>query len=151
MKIGKLILGVLLAFCMCTAVRSQTVASSQVTGVITDQTGAIVSNAHIQITEVDTGQVHKVDSNGAGSYNVPDLPSGHYTLQVTSPGFETYVQKGITLDVGTNPEFNVKLTVGAVTTQVVVESNTSAMVETQSTGIGQVITISGCALRGFAR
>ncbi len=125
---------------MCSAVVGiQTLATSQVSGVIQDQTGAIVSNAHVQMTEIDTGQVHKADSNGTGSYNVPDLPSGHYTLQVTSPGFETYIQRGIILDVDTNPQFNVKLTVGAVTSEVVVESNTSAMVETQSTGIGQVI------------
>ena len=139
MKIGKLILGVLLTFCMYSAVWGQNLSSSQVSGVIQDQTGAIISTAHIQLTEVDTGQVHKADTSANGSYVVPDLPSGHYTLQVMSPGFETYVQRSITLDVDTNPQFNVKLTVGAINVEVVVESNTSAKVETENTGIGQVI------------
>jgi hypothetical protein len=139
MRICRFFCGVLLALLACTAAWGQTLATSQVSGLIQDQTGAIVSNAHVQMTEVDTGQVHKADSSSTGSYSVPDLPSGHYTLQVTSPGFETYIQRGIVLDVDTNPQFNVKLTVGAVNVEVVVESNTSAMVETQSTGIGQVI------------
>ncbi len=139
MRVSKFFLGVLVLFLTCACAIGQTLATSQVSGVIQDQTGAIVSGAHIQMTEVDTGQVHKADSSATGSYVLTDLPSGHYTLQVTSPGFETYKQRGITLDVATNPEFNVKLTVGAINVEVVVEANTSAMVETQSTGIGQVI------------
>ena len=90
------------------------------------------------MTQTDTGQVHKITSNASGTYIITDLPNGGYSLQVSSPGFSTYLQKDIVLDVGTNPEINVRLTLGSVTQEVVVESN-QAQVETVSNGIGQVI------------
>jgi hypothetical protein len=119
--------------------QGQTVASSQVSGVITDPTGASVSDAKIQLTQTETGQVHTATSNASGSYIIPDLPVGPYRFQVTAAGFSTYVENGIVLEVGTNPAINAKLSVGAVTEQVVVEAAGAAMVETQSNGIGQVI------------
>ena len=123
---------------LTTTMLGQSVSTSQISGVIQDQTGAIVSNAKITLTQTDTGQVHRLTSSSTGSYIIPDLPAGNYTLQVTSAGFSTYVQKDISLDVGTNPEINVKLSVGSVSQEIVVES-IAATVETESTGIGQVI------------
>lgn len=127
-----------LTLTLATSMLGQSVSTSQISGVIQDQSGAIVPNAKIVLTQTDTGQVHRITSSASGSYTIPDLPAGNYTFQVSSPGFSTYVEKDIVLDVGTNPEINVKLAVGSVTQQVVVES-TQATVETESTGIGQVI------------
>ena len=138
MKIRKFLLGVLLTFGLCSFSWSQSLATSQVSGSITDQTGAAVPTAQIKLTQTDTGQIHSVKSNGAGSYIVPDLPSGPYRLEVTMAGFSTYEQTGIILEVGTNPEINVKLAVGTVDQKVMVEAN-ALMVETVSNGIGQVI------------
>jgi hypothetical protein len=59
-------------------------------------------------------------------------------LEVSKAGFSKYVQTGIVLQVATNPTIDVPLKVGSVTEQVQVEANAS-MVETQNTGIGQVI------------
>ncbi len=53
-------------------------------------------------------------------------------------GFNTYLQDGIVLQVSTNPQINVSLEVGAVSEQITVTAN-ATMVETHSTGIGQVI------------
>ena len=138
MEMRKFLFGVLVVFLTCSTAWGQTVASSQVSGVITDPTGASVSGAKIQLTQTDTGQLHTVTSNASGSYIVPDLPGGPYRIEVTAPGFSTYVLTGIVLEVGSNPAINAKLSVGTVTQQVVVETSV-AMVETQSNGIGQVI------------
>lgn len=138
MKIRQFILGVLLTFGMCSAVWAQTLASSQISGVITDQTGAVIPGAQIKLTQVDTGQVHSVKSSGEGTYIVPDLPGGPYRLEVTLAGFDTYIQTGIVLEISTNPQINVKLTVGSVDQKVMVEAN-ALSVETVSNGIGQVI------------
>ena len=53
-------------------------------------------------------------------------------------GFNTYIRDGIVLQVGSNPEINVTLAVGAISEQVTVTANTS-LVETKNTGVGQVI------------
>ena len=138
MKMGKLSIGVLMVFLAGPLAWTQSLATSKVSGTITDQTGAIVPDAQVQLTETNNGQVHTVKSNSAGSYIIPDLPAGPYRLEVASAGFAKYVQNGIVLNVGTNPSINVNLQVGAATQEVVVEAS-ALMVETQSNGVGQVI------------
>jgi len=69
---------------------------------------------------------------------LPELPIGPYQLTVTKEGFSRYVQSGIVLQVDVNPTIDVSMKVGAVTEEVSVLAN-AAMVETQSTGVGQVV------------
>jgi hypothetical protein len=71
-----------------------------------------------------------------GSYALPNLPVGPYQLKVVLQGFKTYIRDGIVLQVGTNPEINVTLAVGAISEQVTVTAN-SDMVETRNTGVGR--------------
>src|SRR4030095_9981550 len=86
----------------------------------------------------DTGQVRSTVTDADGNYVVPNLPVGPYQLKVSLQGFTTYVQEGIVLQVNTNPQINVTLAIGAVSEQVTVTAN-ATMVETHSTGIGQVV------------
>ncbi len=79
-----------------------------------------------------------VYSGGDGTYILPNLPVGPYQLKVELQGFNTYVHDGIVLQVGSNPEINVTLAVGAVSEQVTVVGN-ATQIETHSTGVGQVI------------
>ena len=140
MKLGKFYFGVLvLLLASLASMSGQSISTSQVSGVVQDQSGAVVPNAQVEMTQTDTGLVRKAISNSAGSYILSDLPVGSYSIKASAQGFSTYVEKGITLQVGSNPTINVKLAVGEVTQQVVVEASGAAMVETQSNGIGQVI------------
>src|SRR5581483_10279601 len=66
------------------------------------------------------------------------LPVGSFQLEVSKEGFTKHVQTGIVLQVATNPTVDVTLKVGSVTEQIQVEA-AAAMVETQSTGVGQVV------------
>src|SRR6478736_3201551 len=117
---------------------AQAVSTAQIGGVVQDSTGLAVPGADVKVTQTDTGAVRTATSNADGSYVLPSLPVGPYTLEVKKAGFATYVQTGIVLQVATNPAIPITLKVGAVTEQVQVEAN-AALVETQSTGIGQVI------------
>ena len=117
---------------------SQAVAGSQISGVVRDTSGAAIPGAEITVTKTDTGTVRTVFTGADGSYVLPNLPVGPYQLKVVLQGFNTYVRDGIVLQVSTNPEINVTLSVGAISEQVTVTANTS-LVETHSTGIGQVI------------
>ena len=94
--------------------------------------------ADVTVTKTDTGLVRTVVTAADGTYVLPNLPIGPYQLKVTLQGFNTYVQEGIVLQVSTNPQINIALEVGAVSEQITVTANTT-MVETHSTGIGQVI------------
>ncbi len=66
--------------------RSQTLTSATVTGVVTDASGAIVPNAAVQIVQTDTGSVHKTVSTSSGEYRFPFLNPGDYEISVEAEG-----------------------------------------------------------------
>src|SRR4029453_2316427 len=68
----------------------------------------------------------------------PNLPIGPYKVEAALPGFRTFVQNGIVLQVNTSPLINPVLEVGQVSEQVEVQAN-AALVETRSAGVGQVV------------
>ena len=68
----------------------------------------------------------------------PSLPIGPYRIEVTKAGFNSWVENDIVLQVASNPTINAVLVVGNVTQQVVVEAS-ATMVETRSSGVGQVV------------
>jgi carboxypeptidase family protein len=117
---------------------AQSVAGSQLSGVVRDASGGAVPGAEVLVTKTDTGQTRSTQTAHDGAYVFPNLPVGPYELRVTLQGFNTYVQSGIVLQVSTNPTINVTLNVGTQGETVTVVSN-ATMVETQSTGVGQVI------------
>jgi len=118
--------------------RAQAVANAQISGVVTDPSGAAIPDAKIIATQTDTNAVRTVQSGAGGTYVLPGLAIGRYKLQVEAKGFTTYVQTGIILQVGESPEINIALKLGAITTQVVVTSNV-AMVQADTASVSQVI------------
>src|SRR3984885_7791463 len=110
----------------------------QINGVVRDPGGPPVPGSQVPVTQTDTGFTRTAQSAADGAYQLPALPIGPYRLEVQKMGFTTYIQNGIILQVDTNPAIDVGLKVGSVNEQVVVEA-AAAMVETQSTGVGQVI------------
>jgi hypothetical protein len=117
---------------------AQAVSTAQINGTVQDASGSAVTGAAVQVTQTDTGAVRTATSGPDGSFILPSLPVGPYSLEVTKQGFATYVRTGIVLQVASNPAIPVTLTIGAVSEHVQVEAN-ATMVETQSTGVGQVI------------
>ncbi|MGH9407693.1 MAG: carboxypeptidase regulatory-like domain-containing protein [Terriglobia bacterium] len=118
--------------------RGQAVAYAQIHGIITDQSGAVIPNAKITVTQTATGMTRSTASNASGAYVLPALPVGPYTFEVAAAGFENYVQSGIILQVGGNVALNVTMKVGAVSQQVAVQAN-ATMVQTQNTSVSEVI------------
>lgn len=123
-------------FIACGVVWAQSTA--QINGAVTDSSGAVLPGVEITATQVDTGLVRNVVSNETGAYTLTNLPVGPYKLEASLPGFRTYSQTGIVLQIGGNPTVNIALAVGALSETVEVQAN-AALVETRSTGVGQVI------------
>jgi hypothetical protein len=117
---------------------AQAIAGSQLSGVVRDSSGGALPGAEVTVTKTDTGQVRTVFTSADGAYALPNLPIGPYQLKVVLEGFNTYIRDGIVLQVGSNPEINVSLALGAISEQVTVTANAS-LVETRNTGVGQVI------------
>ena len=120
------------------AALAQAVANATIHGIVADATGAVIPNAQIKARQTDIGQVRSTASNSDGSYVLPNLPVGPYSIEVTAPAFNSYVQSGVVLQVGNNVQINVTLQVGAVNQELRVSAN-AAMVETEDTSISEVV------------
>ncbi len=113
--------------------------TGQITGTVTDMSGAIVPGAHVVVRDANRGILRQLTTNSAGGYLASALPMGHYSLQVTAHGFKTYLAKGIVLRAGQRARINVSLQVGAVTSTVNVSGNAIARVQLESATVSSVI------------
>ena len=112
--------------------------TAQVSGTIKDQSGAVLPGAEVTLTQTATGFTRSAVTDETGSYILPNLPIGPYRLEASLPGFRSYVQTGIVLQINSNPVLNAVLAVGQVSDQVEVQAD-AALVETRTTGVGQVM------------
>src|SRR5579875_617063 len=113
--------------------------NGQITGLITDPSGAAVPSATVIVQNDQTGIVRKVTSNDSGVYLVPLLPPGSYTITVEAPGFQEVRRSGIQLAVAESALINFSLTVGTSSQSITVTS-TAPLLDTSSNAIGGVIT-----------
>ena len=102
-------------------------ANSDVTGIITDQTGAVVGGATITLTDPATGVSKSTISSETGLYNISGLNAANYDMKVVAKGFQTFEQKGIVVDISRSFRVDVKLTVGAESTTVTVQADALAV------------------------
>src|SRR5882724_4691443 len=135
--IGKsVVLGILLSSFACAIGWAQSTA--QISGTVKDQSGAVLPGVQVTATQTATGLARSAVTDETGSYVLPNLPLGPYKLEAALPGFRTFAQSGIVLQVGDNPRINVTLQVGQVSEQVEVQANAS-LVETRNVSVGQVM------------
>lgn len=108
-----------------------------ITGTVTDPQGAVVSGAHIKVTELNTSVTRTDTTNGAGQFNVPSLQPATYSVTVEAQGFKTFEQT-IVLLADQIRDMDVKMEVGALTQKVTVQES-AVQVNTVSPVLGQVI------------
>ena len=120
------------------AVASAQPTTSQITGVITDNSDAVIVDAKVTATNVDTGITYRAASNETGLYTIPLLPPGHYRMQVQKDGFRPISRSGIILQVNSSARIDFRLDVGAVYETVNVEA-AAPLVDTTSGTVGQVV------------
>jgi outer membrane receptor protein involved in Fe transport len=111
---------------------------SQLTGTITDHTGAVVVGASVTAQNSDTGVHYKAASNTNGVYLLPFLPPGRYELSCELSGFKKFVRSGLLLETGSTATVDVQLEVGQLTESVVVKA-TSPLIESETSSIGTLI------------
>src|SRR5215470_13841523 len=98
------------------------VKSSAITGTVADSSGAVLPGAKVTVTETGTSTVNTTQTNEVGQYNVPYLPLGKYTVEVTMEGFQTYRKTDIDLAGGTTLRNDVAMQVGSTGTMVDVKA-----------------------------
>jgi len=131
-------LGVLiLALALPLASRAQD--TGYLSGTVTDKSGAAVVGASVTIT--GTGGLNRnTTTNGDGAYTVAGLQGGTYDIVVSATGFQKYTAQRVVLDVAEKRRIDVQMTVGAVSSEIVVTGDTIAQVSTESSEISSTIT-----------
>ena len=109
-------------------------------GTVTDPSGAVVGGATVKVRNVGTGQERSTTTSADGSYAVPELPIGTYTVTVTQEGFKTFSATSVAVDVATERRVDAALTTGAVTTRVEVSGEDLPLVESTSAELGGTLT-----------
>src|SRR3954447_6693183 len=109
-----------------------------ISGVVSDPTGAVVPQATVTITNIDTALVRSVKTNELGEYMAPDLPNGNYRISVKQASFKESVTSAVELHVASTALVNIQLQMGNISEQVTVEAN-NIQVQTDSAQLGEVV------------
>src|SRR5882724_676451 len=112
--------------------------SGEITGAVTDPTGAVVAGATIAVTNPATNTQRVVKTNSDGIYDLPALPPGNYSLKVEMQGFGSQLRNDIELQVAQVARIDIALKVGNVS-EVVEVTGGAPVLETDSTSVGTVI------------
>ncbi|MDP9038439.1 MAG: carboxypeptidase-like regulatory domain-containing protein [Acidobacteriota bacterium] len=127
-----------LVFFAAFALHAQISGTGNIQGTLSDATGAVLPNASVSIVNEATGVKHDAKTDGAGAYSFPNIEIGTYTLTAGAPGFQTYIQTGNVLEVGSNIALNVKMTVGAAEQKMEVHTDSLAL-QTEDVSFKQTI------------
>jgi hypothetical protein len=112
--------------------------SGEITGTITDATGAVVNGASVTVTNTGTSQARTVSTNSAGNYSVPYLNPGVYDITAQITGFKLDAQRGVQIVVGATVRVDFALQVGDVNQEVEV-TGAAPLVNTDDAAMGAVI------------
>src|SRR5947208_4999987 len=107
-------------------------------GTVKDAQGAVVPGATVTATHEGTKYSRSAVSDDAGEYALRLLPIGHYALVVTIPGFKSFSQTGIVLEVGRNARVDATIELGTVEESLTVVGD-APLVETASASLSRTV------------
>ncbi len=109
-----------------------------ITGLVTDATGAVVSGAHVEVTDTETNETRIVETLSTGDYTVGPLRVGTYNVSVGKAGFKKEIWKGIILHAQDRAKADFKLTLGQVAETVSVTAE-APILEAESATLSNVV------------
>jgi len=132
------------AIVLCAGVFSANLAAQtvtgQISGTVTDPSGAVISGAKITLTYALTGQQRSVVTDTSGVFTFPELVPGTYNVAIAAQGFQPYSQTNIVVGASEKVALHeIQLSVGNVSTEVTVTAN-EAHVQTDSSEHAGLLT-----------
>ena len=109
-------------------------------GTVTDASGAVISGASVMVKNVGTGQERSTQTSADGSYSVPELPIGSYTVTISQSGFQTSVTTNVVVDVASERRVDASMQAGQVSQTVEVSGEALSQVDTTSAQLGGTLT-----------
>jgi hypothetical protein len=124
MRYQKFVVFVFAFLAVAAILRAQSTVSGYVTGIVSDPSNAVVSNASITLKNPDTSFTETAKTGSDGVFHFEYVPPGNYKLSVTVTGFST-AEQTIAVTVGQSTTANVQLTVGSSASTVVIEGESN--------------------------
>lgn len=107
-------------------------------GVVTDQTGAVLAGAQVTVTNIATGVKRAVVTDTGGRFAASQLPPGTYEVAASMTGFESLIRSGVTLAIGQEAHVTLGLNIGSVREQVTVTGE-APIVNTSTSSVSGVV------------
>jgi hypothetical protein len=114
-------------------------ATGTLQGRVLDPQGRAVSGAHVAVEKEGAALRREATTDAAGSFTLPELPAGSYSLVTEAQGFAPRTHKGLTVEVGQSYRLDVTLEVGAVTESVEAVAEGLLLVKAGSSTVDTVI------------
>ena len=121
-----------------TALLSGQTVSTQILGLVTDTTGAVVPGATITVRRVATGDIRTGKSNETGNYVFPVLEVGEYEISCSAAGFKTEVRTGVVLQIQDKLRLDFQMDVGQQSEKIEVAAATP-LLSTDDATLGTVV------------
>jgi hypothetical protein len=118
------------------AARAQAVGA--VTGVVTDDSGAVIPGVSVEATNAGTGLVRTAVTDADGRFDLPQLQPGRYNVKASLSGFRTVERQAVQVSVDDTTRVDFKMTVGGIEENVTV-SGEAPLVETSHATMGITI------------
>ncbi len=119
--------------------RGQTFVNGSIVGVVSDNSGGVVPQVSMTLTNLGTNAGKTTATDASGFYQFLDLPPGDYSVEAKRSGFGPYIRKPVTVEVNAGIRIDIVLTVGAVTQEVTVTGATPLLAP-ESSSLGEVVT-----------
>jgi hypothetical protein len=135
---------ILLPLCLCLLLYAGTlpvfaqIGGGSIVGFVSDHTNAVIPDAQVTATNLDTGVANSATTNNQGYYEFPLLPAGNYTVEATHGGFRPAKSPTFELSTSTKPRVDLKLDVGSATSTVEVTAQ-APLLNTTIPDVGIVI------------
>ncbi len=131
--------GTIMLLLNCTSLLAQ-INTGRVLGTVTDQSGGVIADAMVVVTNVDTGVARNLVTDTAGEYVAPNLNAGKYSVRVSAPGFQAFERQNIDLEVGKDARIDAQLTPGQVNQTITVSESIPQLDTTSATVTGTLNT-----------
>ena len=129
-----------IVFLLLASVSAWAATGGSISGVIADQSGAVVPGAMLKLVNSAQGTTYQTLSDRQGLYSFPNLPVGQYDLTIGANGFSPQRKTNLTVDAASAIRVDVSLVIGSRSDSVTVTSENGVQVETAATNLGEVVS-----------
>src|ERR1700730_14795563 len=128
-----------LVVCVCAIARAQSPLAT-VTGLATDPVNAAIADASVTLTNTLTGVKREATTNSSGFYNIPNLPSGTYSLSAAAQGFGSLSTPPFPIDPYRTIRQDLHFALASAATNVTVSESTSTVILVETPSIREALT-----------